>query len=830
MSVGWIGPTTSSCCRTPLLLSTAGRPPPRLVRLTSRTDHGYVVQERHTRGTARTADGLTDDVLTQQPGSRTLRAYLRDAVDRLAGADPGMTQLRTALQSVLGIAVGVGLVYLFVRRTGALQLPPNSGPAALVAAHNHALLIVSMLLAGMVAMMAGFMVSDRTARGQLVSSVLLPVPMLAAMVAGLAVGAYHLLSLVYVVALMTAAVYVRRWGPPGFRSGMVAFNGGFLGFFLHAQIGLGDIGWLAAFMWIGVLASLLVRFTLLRPGAKGTLARMRRSWDARARRLLQLSIDALDTEDAGRTHVLQERLRRQVVRLNESTLMIEAQLAETVPESAAAQAQRLFDVELALSNCARFAGAMAVTCAEPAARAQGRRTLSALLAEDMPGVLAAAGAMRLRTWSSVRTTVLAHRLAASAEECVRARRELDEAIAQRLAGATEEEFTPAVALNAGFLPGSVPVSAAASTTPGRGGLLDRATMPAYVRSSIQIAVAGTLAVVVGDLVSGQRMYWAVLATFLTFVAATNAGEQVRRALFRVTGTAIGIVVGDVLVHVTGARVWVSLLIVIVALFFGIYLIRINYIFMVIGVTVTMSLLYVQFGEFSWGLLVLRLAETAIGVGAVVLTVLVIVPLRPQRVLTAGVLQWFQKLRSLVDAVLDRVVDGQPVALRPAVRELDAAYAALVATAAPLRRATFGRNSAQLTDVLAISAAARLYARSLAAQAEAEEAGEEGVAQSEAADRALRAMAEQVRASTSAIEGRIETGQHDTYVRASALVELAAEHVRPRHGSLQHALRDLTLLDGALARLATVLQMEIADYDTTPADAVAEVPTMSGQRG
>src|SRR3954453_8017403 len=363
-----------------------------------------------------TVDGLTDDVLTQQPGSRTPRAYLRDAVDRLAGADPGMTKMRTALQSVLGIAGGVGLVYLFVRRTGALQLPATAGPAPLVAAHNHALPIVSMLLAGMVAMMAGFMVSDRTARGQLVSSLLLPVPMLAAMVAGLAVGPYYLPSLVFVVVLMTLAVYVRRWGPPGFRSGMLAFNGGFLGFFLHAQIGLKDLGWLAADMWIGVLASLLVRFLLLRPGAERTLARMRRSWDARARRLLQLSIEALETEDPDRTHALQRRLRRQVVRLNESTLMIDAQLAEAVPESAAAQAQRLFDVELALSNCARFAGAMAVTCAEPGARAQGARTLSAVLAGDMPAVLAGAGALRLRTWSSVRTTVLAHRLAASAEE------------------------------------------------------------------------------------------------------------------------------------------------------------------------------------------------------------------------------------------------------------------------------------------------------------------------------------------------------------------------------------------------------------------------------
>src|SRR3982750_1519517 len=148
-----------------------------------------------------TADGLTDDVLTQQPGSRTLRAYLRDAVDRLAGADPGMTQVRTPLPRGLGIGsgVGVGRVYLFVRGPGARQLAPTAGPAPLVAAHNHALLIVSMLLAGMVAMMAGFMVRDRTAPGQLMSSLLLPVPMLAAMVAGLAVGAYHLLSLVYVV-------------------------------------------------------------------------------------------------------------------------------------------------------------------------------------------------------------------------------------------------------------------------------------------------------------------------------------------------------------------------------------------------------------------------------------------------------------------------------------------------------------------------------------------------------------------------------------------------------------------------------------------------------
>jgi hypothetical protein len=42
----------------------------------------------------------------------------------------------------------------------------------------------------------------------------------------------------------------------------------------------------------------------------------------------------------------------------------------------------------------------------------------------------------------------------------------------------------------------------------------------------------------------------------------------------------------------------------------------------------------------------------------------------------------------------------------------AAYAELVATAAPLRRATFGHRSSQLTEVLPVSSAARQYAHSL----------------------------------------------------------------------------------------------------------------------
>ena len=72
-------------------------------------------------------------------------------------------------------------------------------------------------------------------------------------------------------------------------------------------------------------------------------------------------------ETARRARV-QEQLRRQLVRLNESTLMIDAQLVEALPATAGHEAQQLFDAELALSNCARFARRSAVS---PAARTSG---------------------------------------------------------------------------------------------------------------------------------------------------------------------------------------------------------------------------------------------------------------------------------------------------------------------------------------------------------------------------------------------------------------------------------------------------------------------------
>jgi hypothetical protein len=751
---------------------------------------------------------LADDDLTHPRRVRTLRDWLREGADRLAGADPGLNQLRTALQAVLGIAAGLGLADLLVRLTGALQLPSGSAPGPTLSASDHELLIVSMLLAGMVALQAAFVVQERTARGQLVFSLLLPVPMTIALVLGLLVGPYRVPSLAYLVVAMAAGVYLRRFGPRGFGTGMVLFFGAFLGFFLHSVLTLRDAGWVAALLWTGVLASLLVRFALFPPVPERTLVRMRRTHEARARRLIALSADVLADGDEPHVRVLEERIRRQLVRLNETTLMVEAQLAGTRPRTASVEAQRLFDAELALSDSARFATALAAGGAPSTVRRPAAAALSALL-EDPPAVSRAVTALRTVPCGELLSSVLVSRLAASLELYAEAHARLGRPVRAEEAEAAGGTFTPAVELQNGWLPGSLPVSTEASTTWGRG-LLDRVPMPPYIRATIQISVAGTLAVTVGDVVSGPRLYFAVLATFLSFLMATNSGEQARRALFRTGGTAIGIVVGDVLVHLTGGHVWSSLAIVLVAMFFGVYLIRLNYMFLVVAITVTISQLYVQLDVFSWQLLLLRLAETAIGSASVIVTVLVILPLRPQRVLTTGMLLWVTALRRLLEAVFGRL-DGEHEPLRPLIRAVDAAYAELVATAAPLRWATFGHRSSRLTEVLSVSSAARQYARSLAALVERAEA--DGEVLPWADDAPLRPAAEQLRTSVDAIVHRLDTGENGRYVRSAALVALTLDGLRREPTRFAFALKDLTMLDGALARLATALEMPVGDHDT-----------------
>jgi uncharacterized membrane protein YgaE (UPF0421/DUF939 family) len=761
-----------------------------------------------------------------------------------------------ATEVVLAIGVVLAAEWLFVRATGALQVPiPPKAPAAAATQLwmlNHALTVIALMLGAILALIGGFGVGMfGTARAQLALILFLPLPMLALLAVGLTVHV-RVISLALLAVVLAVGTYCRRFGPPGFMGGMLGFMGAFLGFFIQDYVSLSDFGWLAAEVLIGVAGIIVVHFALFRPRTETAVRRMQRSYSARASSLASEVAELYEAiTRSGKSEQNQreeQRLQRQLLRLNEAALLIDAQISPaSVPAgwSAAALHQRLFDAETALSNVARFALTLARRPLPAPAPALIVAALAGIRDADLTAVFDSAARLRQLVEDRCREIdpddcIVLQRFATSVTDLGTALRAFrldpaslppDDALPDNTGN---EEFQPQVATFGGWLPGSAFIAGAASQERGGNGLIERIRLAPYARIAIQMGIAVGAAIIVGDAISGRRFYWAVIAAFITFMGANTAGEQLRKSVFRVAGTVVGVIVGAVLAHLVGDVVWLQIVVIMVSLFLGLYLFRVNYTFMTIGITVMVSQLYVELDEFSNSLLLLRLAETAVGAGVAILTVLLVLPLHVGRVARVAARQQLEALADLADRSLDRLADpasavGSDLELRAAARRVDVAYQAYVATVRPMRTPTFGRLAERVAGFNATAVAARHYARNLLLDASTRYADLDARAIDDLAA-ARKQLADSVGAVTAALAPAPEASgghaDHDDgdgapparqYVRSASLFQRVADELpdQPLTSRPHLALRDLQLLDGALAEAARWADVPVTDLDTVP---------------
>jgi hypothetical protein len=745
-------------------------------------------------------------------------------VDLLVSSDPGLNRLRGAAQSVLTIAVALGAEWAFVHLTGALQIASGAttsvAMAAKVAVANHDLLAIAMLLGAIVGLIGSLGVTDPTAKSQAITFLIFPIPIISALALGIVIGDHRVAALVVLALVLALGTYMRRFGPRGFLAGQLLFIGYFIGFSLHSAVTIGDLGWLAAEVGVGLVVLTAVRFALFYPHQPRALERTRRSFDARARHVTSLALELFDGGPPGRSRT--GRLHRQLIRLNEAALMIDAQLGDpgAVPDGSSSELlhQRLFDIELALTNIARFAETMARLDLPAEQRAAVRLALRDIVDGDNEGARAHADTLidllradgRLATGEDRTATVVAHRFAGTVID-------LGDAMTEWMTLDTVDMekrgfFQPSVALLGGWLPGSANVSSAASLEGGsRWG--EGAGLPRYTRNAIQIGIAAGAAIALGDLLSPQRFYWAVLAAFITFMGAHNAGEQIRKALFRVAGTVIGIGLGSLLVSAVGHHTLWSIAIVLVSLFLGLYFIRISYAFPAVGITVSVSQLYQQLGEFTNSLLLVRLEETALGAAVAIIVVMLVLPLRTRQVLRVALRQHVEAVGRLVDhanARLQGREDEIDSTLRSDARAVDAAYQAVFATAQPVRRTVWGSADEEIMQALRLTSASRNYSRNLVVDAE------------RARPPVVSADLDMARAGATlhqSIEtiARALTGPRDgVYVRSASLFDRAERSLDAcpqQFAATGFALRDFKLLDGTMAHLGELIGLGVTDFDS-----------------
>ncbi|KKD08875.1 FUSC family protein [Streptomyces sp. WM6386] len=203
------------------------------------------------------------------------------------------------------------------------------------------------------------------------------------------------------------------------------------------------------------------------------------------------------------------------------------------------------------------------------------------------------------------------------------------------------------------------------------------------RQAVQATAGAAFALVVGQLVSPERWYWAVGATWWVFVNTTSRGETLVRGFRRVLGTVIGLGLGLlVAVPVAGSAVPSAVLLAVCV--FGIfYTAAVSYTWMMLCVTVLAELLYGVLGLLTPGLLALRLTETGIGALGAMLAVLFVLPVSTHTTTDAWIQRALRCVHACTAEAAARLRDVAGADPAPRVAELEQLLGRVRLSVAPL---------------------------------------------------------------------------------------------------------------------------------------------------
>ncbi|MDN5894627.1 MAG: FUSC family protein [Nocardioides sp.] len=694
---------------------------------------------------------------SSQPVARTVRS--------LAVSDPGQLRLTSAIGTALTVLLTILASVGFTTATG--------NP------------ITVAVLGTIVSMQSAAAVKDRTPSARILTTVLMTLPAAAAVALAALLSEFGRAADVGFIVVLFAAVWVRRFGPRGTALGMVAFISYFFALFLHADIS--QVPVLLIAILIGVAVALFVRVAVFRDRPQSEVSRLARALRAASVAVLEAAAPIRSRDPTV--------LRRKLTGLANTGMMIEDWLdrndaALHLSVSSHELSIRVFEAQIATEQLASVIWSLGPRRSWPTALDHAMNAVRSCL-QDNPSE------DELRA---------ARQLAAHSAE--KADPSQQAGIARILAARAVQAYTSIhrITAEASSLPGRAPntsthpVATGADATPDG----DSSRMNSHTRAAIQVAVATSAAMVLGDLISPNRWYWAVMAAFLVFNGVTTRGELLTKAGHRILGTVAGVVGGVLLAAAVGNQPVVQLALIVVCVFFAFWLVAINYALLVFFITVLLALLYGLLGQFSIGVLELRIYETAAGAAMGTIAAFVILPVRTRSTVVEKVEDYLTQMRELIDASVESVLmPGSNTDLVTLSRALDTSLQDAVTATKPLSLGptTRGRRSTRrLLLVLQVSARA---AHALARAGVAATRAEPDTAPTEQTAEALREAAALVHKHLGLV-GQMVAGQAFEHPERSADSPVLDVMTTAPHASapLRSAIRALSKLNRSIMELIT----------------------------
>jgi uncharacterized membrane protein YccC len=727
--------------------------------------------------------------------SATMNALYERAQVWAVGSDPGLLRLRMAGRTTAALACSLLILYFMTKL---------SGQPLTVA-----------LLGAVITMIAARSVNEPDLRRQRITMALLPVPAALAIAAAAVLAPHPIASDAVFVVIVYAAVYIRRYGPRGRALGMVAFMAYFFTLYLRASIS--ELPWMIAAVVVGTVCTYVMSSYVLPDRPERVLGATIRALRAR----MAIVVDT--TAEAVRTGRFDERRRRRMraraARLNETVLLVQSQIedkADPAMRWAGITSEQfapwLFDAELAVEWVAT-AGRRAAAVADElptAIRTELADTLGQL-----------ARAVRTPQTDGLRRAAdRARRLLDDQPEPAAAEPEADAAVRRlalamiNAAGATAE--VRAIVERRGAGPTGMPENVSAASPPAaepaddeQGGLLPT------TRQAVQVSVAASLAIIVGELASPSRWYWAVIAAFVIFAGTNSWGETLTKGWQRLLGTILGVPCGVLVATLFAGDKTASLAMIFVCLFCAFYFMTVTYSLMTFWITTMLALLYGLMGQFSFGVLLLRIEETAIGAVIGVTVAIVVLPTNTRTAIRTDTRAFLTSLSGLIE-VSTATMFGADEAVSPTeqARQLDRVLQQFRITAKPLLAGVAGITGRRnIRRGLRLFTACDHFGRSLARNSERYRGWADSHDLASEMARAFTAAAAQTRRNIESLNAAVGGAHAPTVETATDALDAAETLARHQGGqgkpeseirrfvSAVHALRQI---DRAVVAAATNL--------------------------
>ena len=700
------------------------------------------------------------------------------AVRFLAVSDPGQLRLASAAGTALTVLLTIVATVGFTTATG--------NP------------ITVAMLGTIVSMQAAAAVKDRTPRERIVTTMLMALPAAASVTLAASLSELGKVADVGFIVVLFAAVWVRRFGPRGMALGMVAFISYFFALFLHAT--LSQVPVLLVAIVIGVAVALFVRTAIFRERPQSEVRRLTRALRAAAASVLETAAPDRPRDD--------DTLRRKLTALSDTGMMIEDWLDRNnavlhLSVTSHDLSVRVFEAQIATEQLASAIWPLDPAKSWPASLGRAMVAVGSCL-QDNPSDESLRAARRLAVEAAEKADASQQ---AGIATIVAARAvQAHTAIHRITANATRRSERRSE--KSGVEPANLVTSAASSTSERDAGegaeLTDKQTMNGSTRAAIQVAVAASAATILGDLISPNRWYWAVLTAFLVFNGVTTRGELLTKAGNRILGTVLGVVAGVLLAAAVGNQPAVQLALIVVCIFFAFWLVAINYSLLVFFITVLLALLYGLLGTFSIDVLELRIYETAVGAAMGIAAAFVILPVKTRATVVEKVDDYLTHMSELIDDSVESVLaPGSDTDLVASSRALDTALQDVMIAAKPLSLGptTRGRRSTRrLLRVLQVSGRA---AHSLARAGVAATRAEPETAPTQDTASALREAAALVRRHLGLVAQMVAGETFERPERSADSPVLDVMTTAPNApGPLRDAVRALSKLNRSIMELIT----------------------------